>query len=81
MATYVSYPTGGTSFPAVIVVQEIFGVNHHIQKVCDRYAQEGYVAVAPALFHPGRAEPHVRLRRGGRPGAESPYSKPAGTIR
>ena len=51
MATYVSYPTGGTSFPAVIVVQEIFGVNHHIQKVCDRYAQEGYVAVAPALFH------------------------------
>lgn len=51
MATYVSYPTGATSLPAVIVVQEAFGVTTHIQKVCDRFAQEGYAAVAPALFH------------------------------
>lgn len=41
---------------AVIVVQEIFGVNHHIRQVADRFAHYGYVAVAPALFdlvHPG----------------------------
>jgi carboxymethylenebutenolidase len=38
-------PQGG-----VVVVQEIFGVNHHIRAVCDRFAAEGYVAVAPALF-------------------------------
>jgi carboxymethylenebutenolidase len=35
---------------AVVVLQEIFGVNHHIQAVCDRLAAAGYDAFAPALF-------------------------------
>jgi carboxymethylenebutenolidase len=35
---------------AVVVIQEIFGVNHHIRAVCDRFAEQGYVAVAPAIF-------------------------------
>ena len=34
----------------IVVIQEIFGVNHHIRAVCDRLAGEGYAAVAPALF-------------------------------
>lgn len=38
-------PRGG-----VVVVQEIFGVNHHIRAVCDRLADAGYAALAPALF-------------------------------
>ena len=41
---------------AIIVVQEIFGVNSHIRQVTDRFANYGYLAVAPALFdlvHPG----------------------------
>lgn len=38
-------PKGG-----MVVVQEIFGVNHHIRAVCDKLAAEGYVAVAPAVF-------------------------------
>ena len=38
-------PKGG-----MVVVQEIFGVNHHIRAVCDRLAALGYVAVAPAVF-------------------------------
>ncbi|MGE3146556.1 MAG: dienelactone hydrolase family protein [Pseudorhodoplanes sp.] len=38
-------PKGG-----MVVAQEIFGVNRHIRNVCDRLAQAGYVAVAPALF-------------------------------
>jgi len=41
---------------AVVVIQEIFGVNTHIRAVADRYAAEGYVAIAPALFD--------RVRRG-----------------
>ncbi len=40
----------GKSKGGVVVIREIFGVNHHIRAVCDRVAQEGYVAVAPALF-------------------------------
>jgi len=40
----------GPSKGGVVVIQEIFGVNHHIRAVCDRLATEGYTAVAPALF-------------------------------
>jgi carboxymethylenebutenolidase len=40
----------GTPKGAMVVVQEIFGVNSHIRNVCDRLAAEGYMAVAPALF-------------------------------
>jgi carboxymethylenebutenolidase len=35
---------------AVVVIQEIFGVNAHMRAVTDSYAAEGYVAVAPSLF-------------------------------
>lgn len=40
----------GTSKGGIVVIQEIFGVNHHIRAVCDRLADEGYAAVAPAVF-------------------------------
>jgi carboxymethylenebutenolidase len=35
---------------ALVVIQEIFGVNHHMRAVCARFAAEGYAVVAPALF-------------------------------
>jgi len=38
------------TFPAIIVLQEIFGVNAHIRDVVERFAQAGYVAIAPALY-------------------------------
>ena len=41
---------------AVVVIQEIFGVNHHIRAICDRLAGEGYVAIAPSIFD--RIEPN-----------------------
>jgi carboxymethylenebutenolidase len=44
---------------AVVIVQEIFGVNEHIRSVVDRYASFGYRAIAPALFD--RVEPGVEL--------------------
>jgi carboxymethylenebutenolidase len=40
----------GTPKGAIVVIQEIFGVNHHIRAVTDRLADEGYVAIAPAVF-------------------------------
>lgn len=49
-----SAPKGG-----IVVVQEIFGVNHHIRSVADRFAAAGYVALAPAIFD--RAEKGVEL--------------------
>lgn len=48
---YVSSPPDGSKpRGAVVVLQEIFGVNSHIQSVADRFAAEGYVAVAPAMY-------------------------------
>jgi carboxymethylenebutenolidase len=44
---------------ALVVVQEIFGVNSHIRSVCDGYAADGYLALAPALFD--RIQPRVDL--------------------
>ena len=44
---------------AVVIVQEIFGVNGHIRSIVDRYAGFGYRAIAPALFD--RFEPGVEL--------------------
>lgn len=46
----------GSPRGAVIVLQEIFGVNRHIRAVADGYAAQGYVAIAPAMFD--------RVRRG-----------------
>jgi carboxymethylenebutenolidase len=40
----------GAARGAIVVVQEIFGVNSHIRAVTDGYAAEGYVAIAPSLF-------------------------------
>jgi len=34
----------------IVVIQEIFGVNGHIRDICDRFADQGYTSVAPALF-------------------------------
>ena len=64
MVCYVSHPapSAGNSFPAIIVIQEAFGVTRHIEKVCDRFAQDGYVAIAPALFH--REHPNPKLGYG-----------------
>jgi carboxymethylenebutenolidase len=46
------YASGKTDAArAVIVLQEAFGVNGHIRSVADRFADEGYLAVAPQLFH------------------------------
>jgi len=55
---YEARPTG-TPKGAVVVIQEIFGVNSHIRNVADGYAAEGYVALAPAAFH--RVKPGVEL--------------------
>jgi len=49
VAAYRSDPAGKPR-GGLVIAQEIFGVNGHIRAVCDSYAAEGYVAVAPALF-------------------------------
>ena len=55
---YVAQPEGKPK-AGLVVVQEIFGVNQHIRSVADRFAQEGFYAVAPALFD--RVQRNVEL--------------------
>lgn len=49
LAAYRADPAGAAK-GGIVVIQEIFGVNHHIRAVCDRLAAAGYTALAPALF-------------------------------
>ena len=51
MRVYVARPEGSEALPGIIVIQEIFGVNDHIQDVTRRYAEQGFVAAAPEIFH------------------------------
>ena len=55
---YVATPSAPAK-AAVLVIQEIFGINAHIREVADAYANEGYLAIAPAMFH--RVKPQVEL--------------------
>jgi carboxymethylenebutenolidase len=57
-SAYVSEPSGKPK-GAIVVLQEIFGVNSHIRGVADRYAAAGYLAIAPATFD--RIERDVQL--------------------
>jgi len=51
MEGYLTRPAAEGRHPAVVVIQEIWGVNSHIQYVTDRLPAQGYVGLAPALFH------------------------------
>jgi carboxymethylenebutenolidase len=55
---YVADP-GDETQAGLVVLQEIFGVNHHIRNVADRWAAQGYLAIAPALFD--RVEKGIEL--------------------
>ncbi|WP_448659363.1 dienelactone hydrolase family protein [Sphingomonas sp. CJ99] len=55
---YLAQPNG-TPKAAIVVIQEIFGVNPGIRRKCDRLAEQGYLAIAPDLFW--RLEPGIEL--------------------
>ena len=48
---YLAVPDEDGPYPIVVVLQEIFGVNAHIREVTERIAAEGYIAIAPHLYH------------------------------
>jgi carboxymethylenebutenolidase len=51
MRAWTARPAAGKTHPGLMVFQEAFGVNAHIRDVTERFAREGYVAIAPELFH------------------------------
>jgi carboxymethylenebutenolidase len=55
---YLALPPTGKG-QAIIVIQEIFGVNEHIRSVAEQYASDGYVVLAPDIFW--RSKPHIEL--------------------
>ena len=58
LGAYISHPDGAPK-GAIVVIQEIFGVNSHIRNVTNGFARAGYFAIAPQLFD--RAERDVEL--------------------
>src|ERR1700683_3076069 len=51
MNAYVARPSDRLNDPGLLVMQEAFGVNAHIRDVTERFAREGYLSIAPELFH------------------------------
>ena len=51
MPAYMARPDKPGRYPTIIVVNEIFGIHAWIKDMCRRWAQEGYVAIAPAFFY------------------------------
>lgn len=72
MDAYIALPGEDRSYPGIILLQEAFGVNHHIRNVAERLCNEGYAVITPDLFHRtarrieiaytdfGSAVPHIK---------------------
>jgi carboxymethylenebutenolidase len=60
LSAYVAGPDNATK--GIVVIQEIFGLNHHIRNMADRFAAAGYKVIAPAMFD--RAQKDVDLGYG-----------------
>jgi carboxymethylenebutenolidase len=56
---YLAKPDGAGPFPAIVVIQEIFGVNTVMRDICDGLAKDGYLALSPDLFW--RIEPGIDI--------------------
>src|ERR1051326_963521 len=54
MDAYLTRPDTKEARPALVVIHEIWGLSQHIKDVADRFAKEGYVALAPDLFSPNQ---------------------------
>jgi carboxymethylenebutenolidase len=65
MEAYVARPKEGGTYPGIVVLMEAFGVNDHIKDVTERIAREGYVAIAPDLYHrePERLVPYSDMKK------------------
>jgi len=57
-SAYLSTPASGSG-PGLVVIQEIFGVNESMRRMCDDYAAQGYTALCPDLFW--RQEPGIQI--------------------
>jgi carboxymethylenebutenolidase len=64
MPAYVAIPEGAGPYPAVMVIEEIFGINGHIRDVTERVAGEGYVAIAPDIHHRAAPAPWWEIEYG-----------------
>jgi carboxymethylenebutenolidase len=51
MPAYLAHPEAAAGLPIVVVIQEVFGVNDHIRAVTERISREGYIAIAPHIYH------------------------------
>ncbi len=60
VCAYLAHPVAASGpLPGVVIIQEVWGVDRHIEDVADRFAGAGYVAIAPDLYSAGGGRPSV----------------------
>ena len=59
---YLSRPAAAGRYPGVVVIMEAFGLNDHIKDVARRFAEQGYIAVAPDMYTRGLCRKLAFLR-------------------
>ena len=72
---YLAKPTTGSG-PGVMVLQEWWGLVPQIKRVCDRLAEEGFVALAPDLYH-GESASHTEMDKAGKLMSQLPQDRAA----
>lgn len=60
---YLAQPQGAGPFPSLVVIQEWWGLNNHIKDIAERFAREGFVALAPDLYRGKVAEEPDEARK------------------
>src|SRR3970040_1029326 len=60
---YLAQPSGEGSHPGVVVIQEWWGLVDHITEVAERFAGQGYMALAPDLYHGESASEPAEARK------------------
>lgn len=79
VAAYLARPRAATApLPAVLVIQEVWGVDGHICDLAERFAGAGYVALAPDLYSAGGGRPPVLARERVQAGKEFLNTLPTG---
>ena len=77
LEAYLAKPAGDGPWPGLVILAEVYNVNHWVREICDGYAEQGYMCLAPDLYwrqEPGAILSTTRPIRSMRAGSASRWT-------